>query len=46
MLSSILIYAAIAVGVLLLLVLHHRSQTIKKQRDLGARLERFESRHG
>ena len=48
MLSSIsaLLYATIAVGLVLLLVLHRRMQTIRWRRDLGARLERIQARHG
>ncbi len=43
---SALLYAAIVVGLVLLLVLHRRMQTIRRQRDLGARLERIAQRHG
>jgi uncharacterized membrane-anchored protein YhcB (DUF1043 family) len=43
---SVWLYTAIAVGLVLLCVLRFRMQEIKKQRDLGARLERVQQRHG
>ncbi len=42
---SIPVIAAIAVGIVLLFVLHRR-QTIRKRRNLGARLARVQRRHG
>ena len=42
---SVPLIAAIAVGIILLYVLRRR-QTIKKRRDLGARLARVQRRHG
>ena len=43
---SVWLYTAIAVGLILLIVLRVRMQAAKRQRDLGARLERLEQRHG
>ncbi len=43
---SVWLYAAIAVGVTLLIVIRVRMQSAKRQRDLGARLERVQQRHG
>ena len=42
---SVPVIAAIAVGIVLLVVLQRR-QTIRKRRDLGARLARVQRRHG
>ena len=43
--NSVLVIAAISVGIVLLFVLYRR-QTIRKRRNPGARLERFQRRHG
>ena len=41
-----LLYEVIAVGLILLYVLGHRMWTIRKQRQLCARLERVQQRYG
>lgn len=43
--NTVLVTAAITVGIVLLFVLYRR-QTIRKRRSLGARLERVQRRHG
>ena len=40
------IYGAIAVGRVLLFILARRMRALKNQRNLGARLERIQPRHG
>ena len=40
------IYGAIGVGLILLFLLGRRMRTLRNQRNLGARLERIQQRHG
>ena len=42
---NIPIFAAIAVGLVLLYILARRMRTLKNRRNLGARLDRIQQRH-
>jgi len=43
---NLAIYGAIVVGLVLVYLLGRRMRTLRNQRNLGARLERVQQRHG